>query len=608
VSEVFVPELSAPQSFTIAEDASAVDSVFAHAAADPTLVVYKRKIDGRWTDVTAAEFAAQVTAVAKGLVAIGVQQGDRVALMSATRYEWPLVDFAIWAAGGVTVPIYETSSAEQVRWILEDSAAIDLVVENAAHAATVKSVAADATALRGVYRIEASESDRGVVEELTERGAGVPDSEVRARVAALKSSDPATLIYTSGTTGRPKGCQLTHANLIAESKGILASSLGTLLKTPGVSTLMFLPMAHVLARAVSIASFDAGAALGHTSDIPNLVPTFGEFRPDFILSVPRVFEKVYNSARAKAHGEGKGKIFDAAAETAIAWSEAQDNGGPGLVLKAKHALFDKLVFSKLRAALGGKCQLAISGGAPLGARLGHFFRGIGITIYEGYGLTETSAAFAVNTIGEQKVGSVGKPLAGNSVRIADDGEILLSGPVVFGGYWRNENATADAIENGWFHTGDLGSVDADGYITITGRKKEIIVTAGGKNVSPAQLEDHLRAHPLISQAILVGDQQPFIGALITIDADALPAWNERNGKPAGTTVADLLADADLTAEIDEAVAEANKLVSHAEAIKKFRVLPVDFTEETGELTPTMKLKRSVVHDSFADDIAALYAK
>ncbi|PBC39056.1 long-chain fatty acid--CoA ligase [Rhodococcus sp. ACS1] len=603
-----MPEFSAPQSFTIAEDASAVDSVFAHAAAAPTLVVYKRKIDGRWTDVTAAEFAAQVTAVAKGLIAIGVQQGDRVALMSATRYEWPLVDFAIWAAGGVTVPIYETSSAEQVRWILEDSAAIDLVVENEAHAATVKAVAAEATALRGVYRIEASESDRGVVEELTERGADVPDSEVRARVAALKSSDPATLIYTSGTTGRPKGCQLTHANLIAESKGILDSSLGTLLKTPGVSTLMFLPMAHVLARAVSIASFDAGAALGHTSDIPNLVPTFGEFRPDFILSVPRVFEKVYNSARAKAHGEGKGKIFDAAAETAIAWSEAQDNGGPGLVLKVKHTLFDKLVFSKLRAALGGRCQLAISGGAPLGARLGHFFRGIGITIYEGYGLTETSAAFAVNTIGEQKVGSVGKPLAGNSVRIADDGEILLSGPVVFGGYWRNESATADAIENGWFHTGDLGSVDADGYITITGRKKEIIVTAGGKNVSPAQLEDHLRAHPLISQAIVVGDQQPFIGALITIDADALPAWNERNGKPAGTTVADLLADADLTAEIDEAVAEANKLVSHAEAIKKFRVLPVDFTEETGELTPTMKLKRNVVHDSFADDIAALYAK
>ncbi|WP_072688643.1 AMP-dependent synthetase/ligase [Rhodococcus marinonascens] len=603
-----MPEFSAPLSYTIAEDSSAVDSVYAHAAADPKLVVFKRKIGGNWSDVTSAEFAAQVTAVAKGLIALGVQPGDRVALMSATRYEWPLIDFAIWAAGGVTVPIYETSSAGQVSWILEDSAAIHLVVENAAHAATVESVAAEATALRGVYQIDPADEGRGAVAELTALGSEISDSDVTSRVAALKAADPATLIYTSGTTGRPKGCQLTHANLIAESKGILDSSLGTVLKTPGVSTLMFLPMAHVLARAVSIASFDAGATLGHTSDIPNLVPTFGEFRPDFILSVPRVFEKVYNSAHSKAHNEGKGKIFDAAAETAIAWSEAQDKGGAGLILKAKRALFDKLVFSKLRVALGGKCQLAISGGAPLGARLGHFFRGIGITIYEGYGLTETSAAFAVNTIGEQKVGSVGKPLSGNSVRIADDGEILLSGPVVFGGYWHNESATAEALENGWFHTGDLGSVDAEGYITITGRKKEIIVTAGGKNVSPGPLEDQLRAHPLISQAILVGDQQPFIGALITIDADALPAWNERHGNPADTKVADLLADADLAAEIDAAVTAANSLVSHAEAIKKFRVLPVDFTEETGELTPTMKLKRNVVHERFADDIAAIYSK
>ena len=361
---------------------------------------------------------------------------------------------------------------------------------------------------------------------------------------------------------------------------------------------MFLPLAHVLARAVSIASFDAGAALGHTSDIPNLVPTFGEFKPDFILSVPRVFEKVYNSARAKAHGDGKGKIFDAAADTAVAWSEAQDKGGAGIVLKAKHALFDKLVYSKLRAALGGQCQLAISGGAPLGARLGHFFRGIGVTIYEGYGLTETTAAFAVNTIGAQKVGSVGKPLAGNSVRIAEDGEILLSGPVVFTGYWRNEKATAESIENGWFHTGDLGTVDKDGYITITGRKKEIIVTAGGKNVSPTQLEDSLRARTLISQAIVVGDQKPFIGALITIDAEALPAWNERNNKAAGTTAADLVSDGELVGEIQDAIDEANKLVSHAEAIKKFRILPVDFSEDTGELTPTMKLKRNVVHESF----------
>ncbi|WP_458683217.1 AMP-dependent synthetase/ligase [Prescottella equi] len=603
-----MPEFSVPATFTIPEDASAVDSVYEYAATKPDHVVFRRLVNGSWVDVTACEFAEQVTAVAKGLVARGVQPGDRVALMSATRYEWQLIDYAIWSAGGVTVPIYETSSAEQVKWILEDSGAIGLVVETDQHSKTVAEVAEAAPDLRAVLQIEPSGADAGAVEVLTTQGTEVSDDEIRARRAALKASDPATLIYTSGTTGRPKGCQLTHSNLIAESKGIIASSLGDLLTTPGVSTLMFLPLAHVLARAVSIAAFDAGASVGHTSDIPNLVPTFAEYKPDFILSVPRVFEKVYNTARQKAHSEGKGKIFDAAAATAIAWSEAKDNGGPGLLLNIKHAVFDKLVYSKLRAALGGNCKLAISGGAPLGARLGHFFRGIGVTIYEGYGLTETTAAFAVNTIGNQKVGTVGKPLAGNSVRIAEDGEIMLSGPVVFSGYWRNETATKEAIEDGWFHTGDLGTVDSDGYITITGRKKEIIVTAGGKNVAPAQLEDHLRAHPLISQAIVVGDQKPFIGALITIDAEALPAWNERNGKPAGTTVSELLSDPDLTAEVDAAIAEANKLVSHAEAIKKYRILPVDFTEETGELTPTMKLKRGVVHESFASDIEQIYSK
>ena len=371
---------------------------------------------------------------------------------------------------------------------------------------------------------------------------------------------------------------------------------------------MFLPLAHVLARAVSIAAFDAGTTVGHTSDIPNLVPTFGTFQPDFILSVPRVFEKVYNTAKLKAHADGKGRIFDAAAETAIAWSEAKDSSaGAGLALRIKHALFDRLVYAKLRNALGGRCQLAISGGAPLGARLGHFYRGIGIPIYEGYGLTETSAAFAVNTIGNQRVGSVGRPLPGNSVRIADDGEIQMRGPVVFAGYWRNDDASAESLADGWFRTGDLGSLDEDGYITITGRKKEIIVTAGGKNVSPAGLEDQLRAHSLISQAIVVGDQKPFIGALVTLDADALSKWKATHSKPADATAADLAQDGDLMSEIDSAVAAANKSVSHAEAIKKYRILPNDFTEESGEMTPTMKLKRNVITESYADDIEAIYA-
>ncbi|MFC4602179.1 AMP-dependent synthetase/ligase [Rhodococcus kronopolitis] len=599
-------EFSVPPTFTIPENASAVDSVFTHAAERPDLVVYRRLTGSTWTDVTAAEFATQVTGVAKGLIALGVQPGDRVGLMSATRYEWPLIDFAIWAAGGVTVPIYETSAADQVRWILEDSAAVLLVVENDTHGEAVAQVAAESPALRKVLQIE-SGAGPGAVAELTVAGADVADDEVRARTTALRSADPATLIYTSGTTGRPKGCQLTHSNLIAESRGITTSGFGSLLQ-PGRRSLMFLPLAHVLARAVSLGAFDAGATLGHTADIPNLVANFGEFKPDFILSVPRVFEKVYNTARQKAHGEGKGKIFDKAADVAVQWSEAQDTGGAGLLLKVQHAVFDKLVYSKLRAALGGQCQLAISGGAPLGARLGHFFRGIGVTIYEGYGLTETTAAIAVNTPGNQKIGTVGKPLAGNAVRIADDGEILLSGPVVFSEYWRNEAASAEAIRDGWFHTGDLGSLDSEGYTTITGRKKEIIVTAGGKNVAPAGLEDKLRAHPLISQAIVVGDQKPFIGALITVDAEAWAGWKERNGKPAAATVADLLADADLIADVDAAIADANTLVSHAESIKKYKILPVDFSEDTGELTPTLKLKRNVIHASYAEAIEAIYAK
>ncbi|MBY6681128.1 long-chain fatty acid--CoA ligase [Rhodococcus sp. BP-149] len=600
-------EFTVPAPFTIEDDASVVDAVFAHEKTRPDVVVYRRATRDGWSDVRAADFAAQVRAVAKGLIASGVKQGDRVALMSSTRYEWPLLDYAIWSAGAVTVPVYETSSSDQVRWILENSGAAAMIAETVAHTNILTDILPVLPGVATVLQIDASAERPGAIDVLTDAGAQITDATVADRVAALRSSDPATLVFTSGTTGRPKGCVLTHSNLIAESRGIAASSIGRML-TEGRTTLMFLPMAHVLARAVSIAAFDQGATLGHTHDIPHLVDNFGSFRPHFILSVPRVFEKVYNTARQKAHGDGKGKIFDAAADTAVAYSAARDTGGPSIVLRAKHALFDRLVYGKLRAALGGQCELAISGGAPLGERLAHFYRGIGVTIYEGYGLTETTAAAAVNTPDEQRIGTVGKPLPGNAVRIADDGEILLKGGVVFEGYWKNDDATAEALTDGWFHTGDLGAVDEDGFIAITGRKKEIIVTAGGKNVSPAGLEDSLRASALIGQAMVVGDQKPFIGALITIDPDAFPGWKQRNGKDEGATVADLTKDPDLVAEIDAAVAEANKTVSHAESIKKYRILPADFTEEGGELTPTMKLKRAVVQKSYASDIEAIYSK
>ncbi|MGB2947390.1 MAG: long-chain fatty acid--CoA ligase [Rhodococcus sp. (in: high G+C Gram-positive bacteria)] len=600
-------EFTSPARFVVEDGASAVDTVFTRASAAPKSIAFRRLHEGTWSDVTAETFATEVTAVAKGLIASGIQPGDRVALMSSTRYEWSLIDYAIWASGGVTVPIYETSSTGQVEWILSDAEPVLFVIETVELAAQTAEVVTASTSVQRTFQIDGGTGESGAIRELTELGSNISNDEVRARVSALRSTDPATLIYTSGTTGRPRGVQLTHANLLSESHGIRETSLKVLLHE-GSRTLMFLPLAHVLARAVTIAAFDAGTTVGHTSDIPNLVPTFGTFQPDFILSVPRVFEKVYNTAKLKAHADGKGRIFDAAAETAIAWSEAKDNSaGAGLALRIKHALLDRLVYAKLRNALGGRCQLAISGGAPLGARLGHFYRGIGIPIYEGYGLTETSAAFAVNTIGNQRVGSVGRPLPGNSVRIADDGEIQMRGPVVFAGYWRNDDASAESLADGWFRTGDLGSLDEDGYITITGRKKEIIVTAGGKNVSPAGLEDQLRAHSLISQAIVVGDQKPFIGALVTLDADALSKWKATHSKPADATAADLAQDGDLLSEIDSAVAAANKSVSHAEAIKKYRILPSDFTEESGEMTPTMKLKRNVITESYADDIEAIYA-
>ncbi|PXX68870.1 long-chain acyl-CoA synthetase [Nocardia tenerifensis] len=595
-------EFEVPASYTIPDDANSSDNVFRHAEESPNAVLFNvPNGNGGWRDVTAAEFAKTVTGVAKGLIASGIELGDRVAIMAPTRYEWAVLDFAIWAVGGCTVAIYDSSAAEQAKWILQDSATKLLIVDSDKHRAIIDEI--DPAALTELK--ETLQIDKGVLDELKTRGADLDDQLVHDRRKQVNAASPATLIYTSGTTGRPKGVMLSHANLWAESRsdGI---ALGTFIR-PGKKTLMFLPLAHVFARAVALVAFDAKVTVAHTSDWSTLVDQFGTYRPHFILSVPRVFEKVFNSAKQKAHDGGKGKIFDAAAETAIAYSESLDKGGPGLVLKLKHALFDKLVYSKLRTALGGQCEAAVSGGGPLGARLGHFFRGVGVTIYEGYGLTETTAAITVNTPENIRVGSVGKPIEGHAAKIAEDGELLLRGSVVFNGYWGNAEATEEAFQDGWFKTGDLGAIDADGFVTITGRKKELIVTAGGKNVSPALLEDSLRANPLISQVMVVGDGKPFVAALITLDPEALPSWQKNHNVPEDTPIEKLIENPELVADIEAAVAETNKKVSHAEGIKKIRILPIDWTQETGELTPKLSLKRAVVMKQHADDVAKIYS-
>ncbi|TCO35226.1 long-chain acyl-CoA synthetase [Kribbella steppae] len=586
---------------TEAPTGSLSDPVWANASSHPDTAVFSRRAEGGWLDVSAAEFARQVTGVAKGLIAAGVKHGDRVALLSSTRYEWTLVDYAIWSIGAVTVPIFETSSASQIQWILTDSEAVAAVVESPAHGAVVESARADAAGLQEVWQIEA-----GAVEELTVLGQQISDAEFDKRRTAVESGDLATLIYTSGTTGRPKGCKISHANFIAELDPAV-KVLDDLFDVNGASTLLFLPLAHVFARIIQVGCVMMRVKVGHSSDMKNLVDDLGSFKPTFILSVPRVFEKVFNSASQKAHADGKGKIFDAAAETAIAHSQAQDKGGASFGLKAKHALFDRLVYGKLRAVLGGQVQYAVSGGAPLGDRLGHFFRGIGVPVLEGYGLTETTAAVAVNLPDDIRIGTVGRPLPGVTVGVADDGELLFKGGQVMQGYWKNDDATAAAIDaDGWFHTGDLGEFDVDGFIRITGRKKEILVTAAGKNVAPAVLEDRIRLHPLVSQCMVVGDGKPFIAALVTIDPETIVGWATERGKP--TDVPSLVDDADLIAEVQTAVDEANDAVSKAEGIKKFTILPNDWTQESDELSLKLSLRRHIVTRNHQSDIDALYAK
>jgi long-chain acyl-CoA synthetase len=607
-AEVPVREFAVPATTKVADQENLTDAVWANAERFAASTSFRRRIDGGWVDITAREFADQVTAAAKGLIAGGIERGDRIALLSTTRYEWTLLDYAIWAAGASTVPIYETSSPEQVEWILSDSEAKAIVVETSAHREMVQALADRLGQPAQVWQIDPLPSGgdpAGAIEMLTALGSEISTDAARERAGAVGAEDLATLIYTSGTTGRPKGCEITHGNLLAVTRSALAEF--PRLMQPSNSVLLFLPLAHVLARIIQTACVYARITLGHAPDVKNLVAELAEFRPTFVLAVPRVFEKVYNSARQKAHAEGKGRIFDIAVSTAVEWSRALDTGGAGLALRAKHALFDQLVYSKLRMVLGSRCIAAVSGGAPLGERLGHFFRGVGVTVFEGYGLTETSAPATVNTEKNLKIGTVGRPLGGVAIKIADDGEVLIKGPGVLRRYWHEEQATKEAIVDGWLHTGDLGELDQDGFLRITGRKKEIIVTAGGKNVSPAVLEDRIRAHRLISQCMVVGDHQPFIAALITIDAEVLPAWRAEHSKPAGSSAADLIDDEDLRAEVQRAVDDANKTVSKAETIRKFRILAVDFTERDGQLTPSLKVKRAVVAKEFAAEIEALYA-
>jgi long-chain acyl-CoA synthetase len=577
------------------------DDVERRVSHDSREVMLRRRLGASWADVTTGEFRREVMEVAKGIIASGVAPGDRVGVVSSTRYEWTLVDYAIWYAGAVTVPIYETSSAEQVQWILSDSGAVAAFLEGDKHKAVFDEVAADLPLVASVWVI-----DDGAVDALVAAGSGVADAEVEQRRSAVRPDDLCTIIYTSGTTGRPKGCELTHGNFMFDVRNVV-NSMPELFLRKDASTLLFLPIAHVFGRLVQIGCINSGTVLGHSADIKNILGDLASFQPTFLLAVPRVFEKVYNSSEQKAAAGGKSRIFNAAVNTAIDYSRSKDTGGPSIVLRVKHVVFDRLVYSKLRAALGGKVMYAVSGGAPLGERLGHFFRGVGVTILEGYGLTETTGASTINRPDKVKIGTVGKPIPGAGVRIAEDGEVMLYGGQIFKGYWNNEKATKASIEpDGWFHSGDIGELDSDGFLRITGRKKELIVTAGGKNVAPAVLEDRLRSHFLISQCMVVGDQKPYIAALITLDPESLAAWAGLNDLPETLSLADAAEHADVRAQIAEAVENANKAVSNAEAIKRFHILTTDWTEEGGQLTPSLKLKRNVVMAEFSDEVVRLY--
>ncbi len=581
-----------------------ITDTLAHLAANnavrfPDRALYALRSEGGWRDVSAAQFNDQVRSAARGLIARGIEAGSPVGILSPTRYEWTVLDFALWSIGAFAIPIYDSSSAEQIEWILRDSRAVAVITDTEPSAARVRAAVAEPPPLWVM--------DDDLLNALATDGVDVTDEVLAARAATARPEDPATIVYTSGTTGRPKGCVITHSNLLFVVRTLVATT-GPVVQQHGAKTVLFLPLAHVLGRGAQVYCALGGMQVAHCPNPKLLVGDMTTVRPTFLVGVPRIFEKIFNASQQKAHAASsmKGRIFERAAKVAIDYGRATHDGGPSPWLKAQHALFDRLVYSKIRSAMGGNLRYAITGGASLGERLGFFFAGMGVTVMEGYGLTETTASGTFNRADNPRIGSVGQPMPGTAVRIADDGEIWLRGPHVMAGYHNNPEATTEAItSDGWFQTGDLGEVDADGFLHITGRKKEIIVTAGGKNVAPAVLEDRMQAHNLIGPTMVVGDGQPFIAAIITLDPDALSAWAASHGKQS-TTVAGLRDDPDLVAEIQAAVDDANAAVSRAESIRSWRLLDSEFSEESGYLTPTQKLKRNVVTKDYRDEIASIY--
>ena len=593
-------EYSTPLTVDLPGSGNLTDDVVDNGQSHPDAVSFSRRSATGWSDITASEFLQDVRAVAKGLLASGICIGDRVAIISRTRYEWTLTDYAIWFVGAVTVPIYETSTAEQIEWILTNSGARAVVAETPEHVSRIEKGAGNLAEPLSIWSL-----DEDAVGFLRASGTDVADHELESRRKASGPTSLATIIYTSGTTGRPRGCMLTHGNVMF-ALGTAVEALPELFGREAASTLAFLPLPHVFARILQVGAVRARVRLGYSSEFKQLLDDLESFGPTFVLAVPRVFERLFNTVSQRAAADGRGKTFDRSAETAIAYSRAMDMGKPGVALRVKHAVYDRLVYRKLRTALGGRCEYAVSGGAPIGERLGHFYQGVGLVLLEGYGLTEATAALTVNLPETAKIGSAGRPLPGTTIRVADDGELLAKGGQLFSGYWKDEDATSAVISTeGWLHTGDLGEIDDEGFVRVTGRKEEIIVTAGGKNVAPSVLEDRVRAHSLVSQCMVVGDGQAYIAALITLDPENLGSWVEQHGKSAD--VLQLIEDAELIAEIQTAIDDANGAVSRAEAIRKFTILTLDWTEESGHLTPSLKLKRNVVLRDFYRDVAALHA-